>query len=171
MNFSALKFGKLRFNLERGKSVWGYYWDIVGDSLDLEGGKSEDQGATYNHSRAAAAPNTRNLWVFDFFFVCLAQTSCIFQIFSSVAELQTLFALYMVFSLFAYSRLSCLNFYAHIVFSKMPNQHFRALLHFKLHLLSLTKIFYFYFFKNNNNFNIYVTWLWPRQIWANARRT
>jgi hypothetical protein len=67
INFSALKFGKLRFNLEGGKSVWGYYWDIVGDCLDLEGGKSEDQGATYNHSRSAAAPNTRNLWVFDFF--------------------------------------------------------------------------------------------------------
>jgi hypothetical protein len=69
MNFSALKFGKLRFNLEGGKSVWGYYWDIVGDCLDLEGGKSEDHGATYNHSRAVAAPNTRNLWVFDFFCV------------------------------------------------------------------------------------------------------
>jgi hypothetical protein len=104
MNFSALKFGKLRFN--------------------LEGGKSEDQGATYNHPHAAAALNTRNLWVFDFFFACLAQISCIFQIFSSVAELQTLFALYLVFSLFAYSLLSCLNSYAHIVFGKMPNRHF-----------------------------------------------
>jgi hypothetical protein len=51
MNFSALKFGKLWFN--------------------LEGGKSEDEGATYNHARAAAAPNTRNLWVFFFFFFFL----------------------------------------------------------------------------------------------------